>query len=81
MFDIINQISDPQCAGISMADVGVGYDNAKQNLLWGNNVCYGGIKEKKVVQLGINIRYMVTIFLWVKSQYVFGGAHGKLYVR
>ena len=44
-------------------------------------MCYGGIKEKKVVQLGINIRYMVTIFLWVKSQYVFGGAHGKLYVR
>ena len=67
LFDVINLISDPLCPGLRLEDTGVVYDNMMQNFFWGKNVCAGGIKDKKVVQLGINIGYMVVIFLWAKS--------------
>ena len=60
-------------------DTGVVFDNVLQTFFLGINACSGGIKDKKVVILGINIRYMIIIFLWVKIRDVFEGAHGKLY--
>ena len=79
IFNIINMISDPFCPGPRLADAGVGCDNLLESLFWVNKVCSRGSKYKRVFHLGMNITYMVTIFLQVKSWYVFEGAHGKLY--
>ena len=44
----------------------------------GGNACAGGSKNKKLVQLGIDVRYMVILVLWVKIDGFLEGDHGNM---
>ena len=63
ILNIINLVSDPLFPGIKLTDARVGGGDVMNSLFWRNNECAGGSKNKKLVQLGIDVRYMVILIL------------------